>query len=185
MNMALVLMAMTFKLNYSTPTNNNKRTLSNPYNRQITYPGMNMGKERYIQMVGGNGGIANHNVNQTGNGNVVATRAGVNGNRNNGDIDEIEKVNANCILMANLKQALTSGTQSYKAPVYDPDRSAEQAQHKQKSLYNGRVLLEKHYLPAVYCNTPKSGLQRNVEYPRALLHSSIAQDMRTTTKRVV
>ncbi|GKB83133.1 hypothetical protein Tco_0950028 [Tanacetum coccineum] len=35
------------------------------------------------------------------------------------------------------------------------------------------------------CNTPKSGLQRNVEYPRALLHSSIAQDMRTTTKRVV
>ncbi|GJS04970.1 hypothetical protein Tco_0321478 [Tanacetum coccineum] len=36
-----------------------------------------------------------------------------------------------------------------------------------------------------YCNTPKSGLQRNVEYPRALLHRSIAQDMRTTTKRVV
>ncbi|GKD37243.1 ribonuclease H-like domain-containing protein [Tanacetum coccineum] len=35
------------------------------------------------------------------------------------------------------------------------------------------------------CNTPKSGLQRNVEYPRALLHRSIAQDMRTTTKRVI
>ncbi|GKE73500.1 hypothetical protein Tco_1535541, partial [Tanacetum coccineum] len=33
-----------------------------------------------------------------------------------------------------------------------------------------------------YCNTPKSGLQRNIEYPRALLHRSIAQDMRTTTK---
>ncbi|GJZ79278.1 hypothetical protein Tco_0644115, partial [Tanacetum coccineum] len=37
----------------------------------------------------------------------------------------------------------------------------------------------------IICNTPKSGLQRNVEYPRALLHRSIAQDMRTTTKRVV
>ncbi|GJQ89785.1 putative reverse transcriptase domain-containing protein [Tanacetum coccineum] len=35
------------------------------------------------------------------------------------------------------------------------------------------------------CNTPKSGWQRNIEYPRALLHRSIAQDMRTTTKRVV
>ncbi|GJV52153.1 retrovirus-related pol polyprotein from transposon TNT 1-94 [Tanacetum coccineum] len=41
------------------------------------------------------------------------------------DLDEIEEVNANCILMANLKQALTSGTQSDKAPVYDSDRSAE------------------------------------------------------------
>ncbi|GJV68064.1 hypothetical protein Tco_1483573, partial [Tanacetum coccineum] len=35
------------------------------------------------------------------------------------------------------------------------------------------------------CNTSKSGSQQNVEYPRALLHSSIAQDLRTTTKRVV
>ncbi|GJY82884.1 hypothetical protein Tco_0496260 [Tanacetum coccineum] len=35
------------------------------------------------------------------------------------------------------------------------------------------------------CNTPKSGLQRNVEYPRVLLHRSMAQDMRTTTKCVV
>ncbi|GKD05456.1 hypothetical protein Tco_1180430 [Tanacetum coccineum] len=36
-----------------------------------------------------------------------------------------------------------------------------------------------------FCNTPKSGLQRNVEYPRALLHRSIAQDMKTNTKRVI
>ncbi|GJR68745.1 heat shock protein 70 [Tanacetum coccineum] len=36
-----------------------------------------------------------------------------------------------------------------------------------------------------FCNTPKSGSQRNVEYPRALLHSSIAQDLRTTTRHVV
>nr|GEY06292.1 hypothetical protein [Tanacetum cinerariifolium] len=41
------------------------------------------------------------------------------------DLDEIEEVNANCILMANLQQTSTSGTQSDKAPVYDLDRSAE------------------------------------------------------------
>ncbi|GJW33402.1 hypothetical protein Tco_0053434 [Tanacetum coccineum] len=39
------------------------------------------------------------------------------------DLDEIEEVNANCILMANLQQASTSGTQTDKAPVYDSDGS--------------------------------------------------------------
>ncbi|GKF88942.1 hypothetical protein Tco_0262905, partial [Tanacetum coccineum] len=42
-----------------------------------------------------------------------------------GDLDEIEKVNANCILMANLQQASTSDTQTDKAPIYDSDGSAE------------------------------------------------------------
>nr|GEZ93462.1 hypothetical protein [Tanacetum cinerariifolium] len=56
MNMALALMAKAFKLNYSTPTNNNQRISSNPRNRQITQPGMNMGQDRQMQMVGGNGG---------------------------------------------------------------------------------------------------------------------------------
>nr|GFB13913.1 hypothetical protein [Tanacetum cinerariifolium] len=56
MNMALVLMAKAFRLNYSTPTNNNQRISSNPRNRQIAQPGMNMGQDRQMQMVGGNGG---------------------------------------------------------------------------------------------------------------------------------
>nr|GFA79836.1 hypothetical protein [Tanacetum cinerariifolium] len=42
MNMALVLMAKAFKLNYSTPTNNNKRISSNPRNRQIAQPGVDI-----------------------------------------------------------------------------------------------------------------------------------------------
>nr|GEY05451.1 hypothetical protein [Tanacetum cinerariifolium] len=42
-----------------------------------------------------------------------------------GDLDEIEEVNANCILMANLQHTFTSGTQLDKAPVYDTDGSAE------------------------------------------------------------
>nr|GFB11079.1 Gag-Pol polyprotein [Tanacetum cinerariifolium] len=41
------------------------------------------------------------------------------------DLDEIEEVNANCILMANLRQASSSGTQTDSAPVYDSDGSAE------------------------------------------------------------
>nr|GEU30699.1 retrovirus-related Pol polyprotein from transposon TNT 1-94 [Tanacetum cinerariifolium] len=42
-----------------------------------------------------------------------------------GDLDEIDEVNANCILMANLQHESTSGTQLDKAPVYDTDGSAE------------------------------------------------------------
>ncbi|GKC48769.1 hypothetical protein Tco_1071514 [Tanacetum coccineum] len=136
MNMALVLMAKAFKLNYSTPTNNNQRISANPHNRQIAQPGMNMVQDKQMQMVGGqitgnqNGynvvqNAGNHNANQNGNGNVVAAQAKGNGNGNNGDIKEIEEVNVNCILMANLKQAYSSGTQAGKAPVYDSYGSAE------------------------------------------------------------
>nr|GEX13398.1 copia protein [Tanacetum cinerariifolium] len=46
------------------------------------------------------------------------------------DLDEIEEVNANCILMANFHQASTSGTQTNKAPVYNSDRTAEVSEQK-------------------------------------------------------
>nr|GFC81855.1 hypothetical protein [Tanacetum cinerariifolium] len=210
MNMALSLMVKAFKLNYSTPTNNNHRISSNPKNRQIAQPGMDMGQDRQMQMIGGNGGnqfrqyagqnagnpagyndvirnqvilnvaqnprvqnVGNQNgligvqrngiQNQIGNGNLVAAcaegnAAGQNGNQIRcynckgighyarnctarprrrddaylhtqlliaqkeeagiqlqaeeyglmavaADLDEIEEVNANCILMANLQQA--------------------------------------------------------------------------------
>nr|GFD27931.1 hypothetical protein [Tanacetum cinerariifolium] len=52
MNMALSLMAKSFKLNYSTPTNNNQRISSNPRNRQIAQLGMNMGQDRQMKMIG-------------------------------------------------------------------------------------------------------------------------------------
>ncbi|GJS93821.1 transposon ty3-I gag-pol polyprotein [Tanacetum coccineum] len=42
-----------------------------------------------------------------------------------GNCEEIDELNANCILMANLKQASTSGTHADKAPVYDLDGSVE------------------------------------------------------------
>nr|GFB30203.1 hypothetical protein [Tanacetum cinerariifolium] len=173
--MALALMAKAFKLNYSTPTNNNQRISSNLRNMQIAQPGMNMGQDRQMQIVRGNGRnqfrqYAGQNVgnpagyndvignqvrqyagqntgnptgynnvigNQIRNGNLVAARAegnavGQNGNqircyncRRVADLDEIEEVNANCILMANLQQASTSSTQTDSAPIYDTNGSAE------------------------------------------------------------
>nr|GFA24473.1 hypothetical protein [Tanacetum cinerariifolium] len=217
MNMTLALMDKAFKLNYSTPTNNNQRILSNPRNRQIAQPGMNMGQDRQMKMVGGNGenqfrqyagqnvgnlngynvvqnvGNANQNLNM--NGNLVAARAEGNAVGRNGnqircyncrgvghfarnctvmprrrdaaylqtqlliaqkekagiqlqaeefdlmaaaaDLDEIEEVNANCILMANLQQASTSGTQTDKAPVYDSDGTTEV--HDYENCYDNEI----------------------------------------------
>ncbi|GJU47522.1 retrovirus-related pol polyprotein from transposon TNT 1-94 [Tanacetum coccineum] len=234
MNMALVLMTKAFKLNYSTPNNNNQRKTRN---RLIAQLGMNMGQDRQMQMVGGNGGNQfrqyvgqnagnqiRYNVGQitgnqngynavqnvrnqvgkmqfriqNGNGNVIGARAEGNGNGNNinqvrcyncrgmghfarnciikpkrmdaaylqtqlliaqkeeagiqlqvkefdlmaaaGDIYEIEEVNANCILMANLQQASTLGTQTDKAPVYDSDGSAEETRAYFESLYNNLAI---------------------------------------------
>nr|GFA36833.1 hypothetical protein [Tanacetum cinerariifolium] len=210
MNMALALRAKAFKLNYSTPTNNNQRISSNPRNRQIAQPGMNMIQDRQMQMVGGNSGNqfrqyagqnagnpdgyndngligvqGNGNQNHIGNGNFVAARAEGNAAGQNGnqircyncrglghyarnctvrprrrddaylqtqlliaqkeevgiqlqaeeydlmaaaaDLDEIEEVNANCILMANLQQASTSVPQNDN-DVISEDTSVEQGE---------------------------------------------------------
>nr|GFB34523.1 hypothetical protein [Tanacetum cinerariifolium] len=75
--------------------------------------------------------------NQNGNGNPVAARAEGNATGYNAaatDLDEIEEVNANCILMANLHQASTSGTKADKAPVYDSGGSAEEISDLNKQL---------------------------------------------------
>nr|GEV64590.1 hypothetical protein [Tanacetum cinerariifolium] len=53
------------------------------------------------------------------------------------DLDEIEEVNANWILMANLQQASTSGTQTDKAPIYDSDGSAEV--HNYEYCYDNEI----------------------------------------------
>nr|GFC64641.1 hypothetical protein [Tanacetum cinerariifolium] len=157
MNISLALMAKAFKLNYSTPTNNNQKISSNPRNRQITQPGMNMVQDKQMQMVGGNGGnqfrqyVGQNTGNPTGYNDVIGNHVIQNavqnlrvqniGNQNRligvpgneeydlmaavADLDEIKEVNANCILMANLHQASTSGTQTDNALVYDTDGSAE------------------------------------------------------------
>nr|GEX51090.1 retrovirus-related Pol polyprotein from transposon TNT 1-94 [Tanacetum cinerariifolium] len=63
------------------------------------------------------------------------------------NIDEIEEVNANCILIANLQQASTSGTQTDRALVYDSDGSAEIDNNvisKDTSVEQGRETVEQH-----------------------------------------
>nr|GEV56077.1 hypothetical protein [Tanacetum cinerariifolium] len=54
-----------------------------------------------------------------------------------GDLDGIEKVNANCILMANLQKASTSDIQIDNALVYDLDGSAEV--HHSESCYDNDI----------------------------------------------
>nr|GEX21828.1 hypothetical protein [Tanacetum cinerariifolium] len=158
MNMALALMAKAFKLNYSTPTNNNQRNSSNPTDKcrwlevmvEISLGSSECWKSEWFIGVQGNG---NHN--QIGNGHyarnctirprrrdaaylqtqlLIAQKeeAGIQLQAEEydlmaaaADLDEIKEVNANCILMANLQQASTSGTQTDSAPVYDMNGSAE------------------------------------------------------------
>nr|GEZ59749.1 hypothetical protein [Tanacetum cinerariifolium] len=113
--------------------NQKERISSNPRNRQIAQPGMNMGQDRQMQMVGGNGRnqfrqYAGQNArNMTGPRRRDAaylqtqlliaqkeeTRIQLQAEEYDlmaaaADPDEIKKVNANCILMANLQQASTS-----------------------------------------------------------------------------
>nr|GFB81655.1 hypothetical protein [Tanacetum cinerariifolium] len=227
-------MAKAFKLNYSTSTNNNQRISSNPKNRQIAQPGMNMGQDRQMQMIGGNGGnqfrqnagnlngynavqnvgnqvaqnprVLNDGIqNHIGNGNLVAVRAEGNAAGHNenqircyncrgvghftrdytvrprrrdaaylqtqlliaqkeeagiqlqaeeydlmvaaADLDEIKEVNANCILMANLQPASSSGTQTDSTPVYDSDGSAEHfPQHELLQDYHSQFDSDFHFL---------------------------------------
>nr|GEZ08202.1 hypothetical protein [Tanacetum cinerariifolium] len=135
--------------------------------KEIAQPGMNMGQDRQMQMVRGNGGnqfrqyAGQHAGNPAGYNDVIGNghyarnctvrptrrdvaylqrqlliaqkeEAGIQLQAeeydlmaNAADMDEIEEVNANCILMANLQQASTSGTQTDSAPVYDTDGSAK------------------------------------------------------------
>nr|GEY59431.1 hypothetical protein [Tanacetum cinerariifolium] len=110
MNMALALMAKAFKLNYSTPTNNNQRISSNPLRAEGNATGLNGNQIRCYNCMG----VGHYARNCTFD--LMAAAA---------DLDEIEDINANCILMANLQQASTSVTQTDKVPVYDSDGSAE------------------------------------------------------------
>nr|GEZ49407.1 reverse transcriptase domain-containing protein [Tanacetum cinerariifolium] len=83
MNMALALMAKAFKINYSTPTNNNQRISSNPKNRQIAQLVQNVGNQvaqnPRVQNIGNQNGLIgiqrNGIQNQIGNRNLMAVRA--------------------------------------------------------------------------------------------------------------
>nr|GFC32315.1 Gag-Pol polyprotein [Tanacetum cinerariifolium] len=122
MNMALALIAKALKLIYSTPTNNNQRISSNPRNRGIghfTRDCTVRPRRRDVAYLQTKLLIAQKEEAgiqlQAEEYDLMAAAA---------DLDEIEEVNANYILMANLQQASSSGTQTDSAPVYDSDGSA-------------------------------------------------------------
>ncbi|GJS61034.1 retrovirus-related pol polyprotein from transposon TNT 1-94 [Tanacetum coccineum] len=104
--------------------------------------------------------IANQNANQNGNVNVVAAwTEGIQLQAEEfdlmaavGDIDEIEEVNANCILMANLQQSSTSVTQTDKAPIYDSDRSAEVHHYENLEQHPTTVEETRAYFESLYNN---------------------------------
>ncbi|GJY43470.1 hypothetical protein Tco_0431683, partial [Tanacetum coccineum] len=102
-------------------------------------------------------------TNQNGNGNVVASQAEGNANGNNANMDKIEEVNANCILMAHLQQASTSGTLSNMAPVYDSDGSAKV--HDYDNSYNNEIFnmftQEEQYTELLECTTKPHLVQKN------------------------
>nr|GFC63204.1 hypothetical protein [Tanacetum cinerariifolium] len=108
--MALALMAKAFKINYLTPTNNNQRISSNPRNGNQNQIG-----NGNLVAVHAEGNAAGHNENQIRCYNCRGEEAGIQLQAEEYDLmaaaanlDEIEEVNANCILMANLQQASSS-----------------------------------------------------------------------------
>ncbi|GJW40255.1 hypothetical protein Tco_0066100 [Tanacetum coccineum] len=100
---------------------------------QIVYNAVQNAGNQIVYNVVQNTG--NQDANQMGNGNFVTTRAEGNARIQlqaeefdlmaAAEYEEIEEVKVNCILMANLQQASTSGTHTDKAPVYDSDGSIE------------------------------------------------------------
>nr|GEU82947.1 integrase, catalytic region, zinc finger, CCHC-type, peptidase aspartic, catalytic [Tanacetum cinerariifolium] len=88
------------------------------------------------------------------------------------DLDEIKEVNANCILMANLQQASTSGTQTDSAPVYDTNGSTENDNDvisEDTSVEQGGETVEQHPV--------------NFEETRAL-YDSLYQNLATEVEKV-
>nr|GEV34084.1 hypothetical protein [Tanacetum cinerariifolium] len=177
------------KENYMQQPMPNPEDITNPTPamNMIAQPGMNMGQDRQMQMVGGNGenqfrqyarqnvgnlngyndvqnvenqvaqnlrvqngligvpGNANQNLN--GNGNLVATQLLIAQKEEASiqlqaeefdlmaavaDLDEIEEVNANCILMVNLQQALTSEEQYTE--LLEPIPESHQVPHNDSNV---------------------------------------------------
>ncbi|GJW04605.1 hypothetical protein Tco_1563461 [Tanacetum coccineum] len=140
MNMALVLMAKAFKLNYSTPTNNNQRISSNLQNRQISQPGMNLSQDRQMQMVGVQN-VGNQNANQNGNGRFVSSthadgklklQSSLRGVYGYAEIRSGHRQTYRRLAdVSYYKQSTLSRTISTdKAPVYDSDGLAELSKEK-------------------------------------------------------
>ncbi|GJZ06513.1 integrase, catalytic region, zinc finger, CCHC-type containing protein [Tanacetum coccineum] len=127
-------------------------------------------------------------TNQSGNGNVIAARVENNCNGNNANLircynclgmgyyaKNCIEVNANCILMANLQQASTSGTHADKPPIYESDGSSVVIQMFFMvyrlglfQAYNGESEPSRQLRLEVYRNYLEVAFKRNTCYVRNL-----------------
>nr|GEU56102.1 reverse transcriptase domain-containing protein [Tanacetum cinerariifolium] len=114
--MTLALMAKSFKLNYATPPNNNQKISSNPRNRKIAQPGI-YGKivrcrwlEKMVEISLDIQNLGIQNV-RNHNGLIVVLGIAIQNANHNGN--------------GNVVVAQAEDTQTYKAPVYDSNGSAE------------------------------------------------------------
>ncbi|GKB45006.1 hypothetical protein Tco_0889948, partial [Tanacetum coccineum] len=192
-NTELALMAKAFKLNYSTPTKNNQRISSNPRNRQIAQPGMNLGQDNQMQMVGGNGGGGNNLDSNAGQ--MYGIRC------SNADQNPVVQ---NCLEIEGVivvpdsyirmeMQASISGTQSDNALVYDIDGSDEVQLHE--NYYNNEIfnmftqeeqytellepILEPHQVPQNDSNgiSKVSSMEQDREDTRACSRESLKMQL--------
>ncbi|GJX89030.1 hypothetical protein Tco_0341044 [Tanacetum coccineum] len=115
MNMELVVMAKAFKLNHSTPTNNNQRISSNPRNRQ--YAGQNVRNQVVQNAVQNPAARAEGNANGNNEAGIQLQAEEFDLIAATADLDEIEESN--------------------KAPVYDFDSSAEVYDYE--NCYNNEI----------------------------------------------
>ncbi|GKA73047.1 hypothetical protein Tco_0779263 [Tanacetum coccineum] len=131
---------ITFNQNYMQQPMSNLEDITDPTTamNMIAQSGMNVGQDRHMQMVGGCSECSSK-FGHSENGLIVVTEiANLNPNGNNGiqlqaeefnfmaaigDLEEIKEVNAKCILMANLQQALTSDTSNLQTEL---ERTKEQ-----------------------------------------------------------
>ncbi|GJY92915.1 hypothetical protein Tco_0508697 [Tanacetum coccineum] len=139
-DMALVLMANAFKLNNTTPINNNQISSSNPRDRQIAQSGMNMDQNRQMLMVEDNvGDQIKPNVEK-----IIGNRNGYNLVQNVGNLFGQNAVqNSNIQKIANQK-----------------DRSAEVHQHENNSD-NNMFTQEEHYTDLLEFTTEPHLVQQN------------------------
>nr|GEZ14455.1 hypothetical protein [Tanacetum cinerariifolium] len=134
MNMALDHIAKALMINKTIPTTNNQRSSSNPSITQIAQTGQFAGYQS------GKNAVQNaRKKNRISVDTRLKIRIQLQAKEFDlmaavAHLDEIEEVNANCILMANLQQASTSDTQTNKAPVYDSNGSAEAANYQDFGL---------------------------------------------------
>nr|GEY70790.1 hypothetical protein [Tanacetum cinerariifolium]GEY70795.1 hypothetical protein [Tanacetum cinerariifolium] len=134
-NAILILFAKAFQL--SAPTNNNQMTSSNPCNRQLAQPVMNMGQDRQTQNVGGNEWWDSR-CSECGCAKWWKSESA-------GCCSRDCKLEWNWALVNDTDGSAEKMALGYPNPSY-----LKKAQLKQQSLYNGNLLLKEHDPPAVY-----------------------------------